>query len=59
MTFLHRRPSFSLASLCHACQIRSSGTPAMERNMTDLLMVALGVGGFVLLGAYAALCARL
>jgi len=27
--------------------------------MTDLVMVALGVGGFALLGAYAALCARL
>jgi hypothetical protein len=30
-----------------------------ERHMMDLVMVALGVGGFALLGAYAALCARL
>lgn len=30
-----------------------------ENDMTDLVMVALGAGGFALLGAYAALCARL
>ena len=30
-----------------------------ERDMTDLVMIAFGVGGFALLGAYAALCARL
>ena len=33
--------------------------PEEEREMTDLVMVALGVGGFALLGAYTALCARL
>jgi hypothetical protein len=33
--------------------------PEEERDMTDLAMVALGVGGFALLGVYAALCARL
>ena len=32
---------------------------AKERDMMDLVMVALGVGGFALLAAYAALCARL
>ena len=36
------------------------GPPAgKERNMTDLVMVALGVGGFVLLAGYGALCDRL
>jgi hypothetical protein len=30
-----------------------------ERDMTDLMMAALCVGGFALLGAYAGLCARL
>lgn len=30
-----------------------------ENDMTDLVMVALGAGGFALLGAYAAFCARL
>lgn len=33
--------------------------PERSRDMTDLVMVALGAGGFALLGAYAALCARL
>ncbi len=32
--------------------------PEEERDMTDLVMVALGVGSFALLGAYATLCAR-
>jgi hypothetical protein len=36
------------------------GPPAgKETDMMDLVMVALGVGGFALLGAYTALCARL
>jgi len=30
-----------------------------ERKMMDLVMIAIGIGGFALLGAYAALCARL
>jgi hypothetical protein len=37
----------------------SPGPAGKERDMTDLVMVALGAGGFALLGAYAALCARL
>jgi hypothetical protein len=36
------------------------GPPAgKERDMMDLVMVALGVGGFALFGAYTALCAQL
>ena len=38
---------------------RHRPTAGKERDMTDLVMVALGVGGFALLGAYAALCDRL
>ena len=30
-----------------------------ENDMTDLVMLALGAGGFALLGAYAAFCVRL
>ena len=61
MTSLYRRPSSSLASLCPSCQIQRHIGPqaGKERDMMDLVMVALGVGGFALLGAYAALCARL
>ncbi len=30
-----------------------------ERVMLDMIFIALGLGGFALLGAYAALCGRL
>ncbi len=60
MISLCQGPCRSLDSLCAGCQIQSVAASAEEEtDMTDLLMLALGVGGFALLGAYAALCARL
>lgn len=32
---------------------------SMELNMLDLVFLALGLGGFALMGAYAVLCDRL
>ncbi len=60
MSSLYRRSSRSLESLCASCQIQPHRLrAAKERDMLDLVMVALGACSFALLGAYAVLCARL
>jgi hypothetical protein len=37
----------------------ASPAPPERREMMDLVVLALAAGGFALIGAYAALCARL
>jgi hypothetical protein len=63
MTSLYRDPSFPLDPLCVPCQIERDPGAARRvewrSGMLDVIMLAIGVGGFALLAAYGALCARL